>query len=68
MALEGRTDMDDPRERCGEYELGGPCDDERVPGFDTCRYHLRRELAQLKAETAQLRRVIFDCATCDFPS
>lgn len=40
--------MGDQRERCGELEMGGPCDDEQTPGFDKCRYHLRRELAELR--------------------
>ena len=56
------------RERCGVLELGGPCDDERAPGFGVCRYHLRRELTALRAENEQLRRVIFGCSTCDFPA
>jgi hypothetical protein len=55
------------RERCGVFELGGPCDGERVDGFAMCRYHLRRRISALEhyVVKAARRLGVDDPATID---
>lgn len=48
------------REQCGVFEIGGPCGDERAPGWDMCRYHLRQHVTDLRARVAELEAHILD--------